>query len=141
MTMPYFKHSFSVVALSFLLMSCSDTPSDPVTVSKEGWLTYSVDQYANFSAPDPKVEVTYRNFAGELVVDTVQVPWEKTLEYSYSTTPDSLRDFKANFIVQYRGDYAVFLIARIRAEQTANESRLGKAFTINLNSILKLPGW
>jgi len=127
------------IILLFLLTNCSDNPVDSTNISKDGSLTYNVVQFANFSAPNPQVEVTYRTLADDLVVDTVQVPWSKTFDYSYSTTPDSLHDFKANLIVQYQGEYTVFLKARIKAEQIEDEYMLGKSFTRSLNNTLRLP--
>lgn len=84
-------------------------------------MEYRIDPYDNFPNPDVELEVIYKNLENDLIVDTVQIPWEKRFKYSYTTTEDSLSNFDSHLIVQYEGDKPVFLKATISTDTEVDE--------------------
>jgi len=125
--------------LPLLIMSCKDNPAAPELFSEEGELYYRVNQFDNFPGPKPEVQVTYTNLEGKLIVETVQLPWEKKFAYEYSVTQDELIKNKVNLIVQYEGEDETFLIAKIVADEILSRVGLGKSIIMNMNGTLELP--
>lgn len=132
---------FFLFLISLIVTGCSEPPMAPqdTEVSHEGTLTYRVLQYDGFTPADSTAQVVYKTLDNETVVDTVAIPWEKSFDYQYTTSSDSLRDFNAQLVVRYEGNQEIVLIAGIAADEKVDISKTGRSFYMTLNSTLKLP--
>ena len=129
-----------LIILSVLVYpGCGENPTGTKEeISNNGTLIYRVSQYDNIHYPeDPEVQVIYKNLDGEIIVDSVSADWQKEFKYSYNTTPDSLKDFKAFFIVNYNGD-PVPIDNELIAEESLSNMIIKKSFSIKLETTFKI---
>ena len=126
-------------SLLMLYAGCDKSPTGTKEkVSNDGSLIYRVSQFDNIHYPeDPKVQVTYKNLDGEVIVDSVKADWQKEFEYSYNTTPDSLKSFNAFLIVNYNGD-RVPIDNELIAEESKSNMVNKKSFSIKLETTFKI---
>jgi|GEM_PF-1851428 hypothetical protein len=131
------KHCLIYLLTFFLCLfiSCDDNPASnsPEKVSLQGSLKYEIVEYDNFPQPDKPVEVTYSNLEGETITDIVQIPWEKSFNYDFTTSLDSLADVKAYITVRYEDTEDLAIKARIFADNKVSDGEgIGNSFSIKV---------
>lgn len=137
--MKYQLVNLFIILSVFLFVGCKENPiSYNEKISQNGTLVYRVSKYDNIHySKAPKVQVIYKNLNGKVIVDSVKADWQKVFDYSYNTTPDSLKDFNAFLIVNYNGD-RVPIDNELIAEETHSNMVNQKSFSIKLETTFKI---